>query len=152
MAEDLDVHGASLRGGTDTRLRSRPPWWSSGARDGKARVALPSASRGRALRSAWRRAKLRVAEIGDQKTGALPRGQSSPVGGQRVTYLQSRFATDPLTAHLLPRLRDFVIRADAQSDWRRVHAPTLVPRTIELLNYTSSAQHADASLSLGWQE
>ena len=79
-----------------------------------------------------------------------PRGRASPLGGQRVTYLQSRFTTDPRTARLYTRLRELVIQADAQSGWRRAHAPTLVPRTIELLNYTSSAQSADADLSLGW--
>ena len=73
----------------------------------------------------------------ERNFGALPRGQSSPLGGQRVTYLQSRFTTDPLTARLYARLRELAIRADMQSGWRRVHTPTLVPRTIELLNYSS---------------
>lgn len=88
--------------------------------------------------------------VEDRNFGSLPRGQSSPLGGQRATYLQSRFTTDPLTARLYPRLRALVVRADAQSGWRRVHAATLVPRTIELLNYSSGAQHAGAALSLGW--
>jgi hypothetical protein len=88
--------------------------------------------------------------VEERNFGALPRGESSPLGGQMVTYLQSRFTTDPLTARLYARLRKLAIRADVESGWRRAHAPTLVPRTIELLNYTSSAQHADASFSLGW--
>ena len=88
--------------------------------------------------------------VEDRNFGTLPRGQSSPLGGQRVTYLQSRFTTDPLTARLYARLRELVIRADVQSGWRRIHTPTLAPRTIELLNYTSGAQRADASFSLGW--
>jgi hypothetical protein len=82
--------------------------------------------------------------------GAVPREQASPLVGHQVTYLQSRFTTDPLTARLYERLRDMVIRADEQRGWRRVHAPTLVPRTIELLKYASDAQASEASLSLGW--
>lgn len=88
--------------------------------------------------------------VEERSFGSLPRGEHSPLGGQRVTYLQSRFATDPRTARLYTRLRELVVKADAQSSWRRVHEPTLVPRTIELLNYTSSAQRADAGFSLGW--
>ena len=88
--------------------------------------------------------------VEERNFGALPRGQSSPLGGQRVTYLQSRFTTDPLTARVYARLRELVVQADAQSGWQRVHTPTMVPRTIELLNYTSSAQNADASFALGW--
>ena len=88
--------------------------------------------------------------VEERNFGALPRGQSSPLGGQRVTYLQSRFTTDPLTARLYARLRTMVVQADAHSGWKRAYEPTLVQRTIELLNYTSSAQRADASLSLGW--
>lgn len=82
--------------------------------------------------------------------GSLPRGQSSPLGGHRVTYLQSRLTSEPLLANLYAQLKERVIRADQQQGWKRVHAPTLVPRTIELLNYSSGAQQADASFSLGW--
>jgi len=85
--------------------------------------------------------------VEDRRFGAQPRGKTGqaagpppPLGGQRCTYLQSRFTTDPRTARLYARLRELVVAADARRGWRRVHAPTLVPRTIELLNYSSAAQ------------
>ena len=92
--------------------------------------------------------------VEDRSFGAVARGEPRPVGGQRVTYLQSRFRTDDRTASLYARVRELVIRADAQNGWRRVHPPTLVPRTIELLSYTSrsdaESKEGKVAFSLGW--
>lgn len=68
--------------------------------------------------------------------------------GHNVTYLHSRFSADPLTSSVYERIRQLVIQADVQSGWRRVHPPTLVPRTIELLNYSRVLK--DTRFSLGW--
>ena len=92
------------------------------ARAGAPRAGIPAAA------AAARVRRLRGgANLGD---GEQPRGESSLLGGQRCTYLQSRFTTDPLTAGLYARLRQLVVKADELSGWRRVHAPTLVPRSM----------------------
>lgn len=69
--------------------------------------------------------------------------------GHSCTYLHSRFATDPLTSAVYERVRRKVVQADTESGWRRVHPPTLVARTIELLNYSTDPISA-ARWSLGW--
>lgn len=67
--------------------------------------------------------------------------------GHRCTYMQSRFETDPLTSALYEKIVRAVVAADADSGWRRLHAPTVAARTIELLDYVGTN---DTDWSLGW--
>ena len=57
--------------------------------------------------------------------------------GHRVTFLHSRF--EGACPTLYSKLRSLIIDADRRSGWRRVHEPTLRPRTIELLEYNVRA-------------